>query len=182
MSDEASQPEFGPGGYLPPRAAKRARKIVLREQMGTGWPLAAVLAAVLVAVAGGAYLYTSTRAPAAPFVAMGPLTQVEPGSAASVTSDAAGGVEALVVRAGGTVRAFRAEPGDIAWCPESGRIENAQAAWTPEGRAVHGEAQSLRPLRSVVYDGVVYVDTTTSLPRPPAAPGGAPPVCGAGAG
>ena len=177
MTDEATKPEFGPGGYLPPKASKRARKIVLREQMGTGWPLAAVLAAVLVAAAGGIYLYVSSRAPAAPFVALGPVTQVEPGAAGKMVSRQAG-TAAFVVRAGGAVRAFRSEPSDLSWCPQSGRIENAASAWTPEGRLVYGEGASLQPLRSVVYDGVVYVDAQSLLPTPPPAPGSEAPVCG----
>ncbi|HUG87123.1 MAG TPA: hypothetical protein VMM13_21320, partial [Euzebya sp.] len=44
----AQQPEFGPGGYLPARAAQRARKIVLREQMGLHWAVAAVVAGLLI--------------------------------------------------------------------------------------------------------------------------------------
>lgn len=171
-----SGPEFGPGGYLPPKASKRARKIVLREQMGFGWPIAALAAAIIVAVAGGAFLFVSTRAPGPPFVAMGPLTDVEPGSAEFIQSGHAG-LGAFVVRAGGSVRAFRPEPGDIAWCSQSGRIENATLAWSADGRLVHGDGESLTPLRSAVHGGLIYVDTSTDLAPPPADPGGEPPVC-----
>jgi hypothetical protein len=171
-----SGPEFGPGGYLPPKAAKRARKIVLREQMGFGWPLAALAAAVLVGITGLLFLRISNQPPGQPFIAMGPLTQVPVGAAQ--TLDTAEG-SALIVRAGGSLRAFRAEPGDVTWCPESARLESDDAAWTPDGRLVHGEGQeSLVPLRSVAYDGVVYVDLSTSLARPQPGPAGGPPVCG----
>jgi hypothetical protein len=175
MTDQGSTPDFGPGGYLPPRAAKRARKIVLREQMGFGWPLAAVAASLLVAIAGGAYLYASNRAPGPPFVAAGQLTSVPAGEAQLIGDQ--GDQRALVVRAGGSVRAFRAAGPEVSWCEESGRIETARSAWGPDGRLLHGQGQSLQPLRSVVRFGVVYVDFTTALPRPEPALGGEPPVC-----
>ncbi|MTV26636.1 hypothetical protein FTX61_14610 [Nitriliruptoraceae bacterium ZYF776] len=38
MPDDPQQtPEFGPSGYLPERASKRARKIVLRAPLGLQW-------------------------------------------------------------------------------------------------------------------------------------------------
>ena len=176
---QLSGPEFGPGGYLPPKAAKRARKIVLREQMGFGWPLAAVGASLLVLIAGGAFLYLSTRPPSEPFLPVGPVSEVPAGGlgyGATVEPPAA---QALLVRAGGPLRAFWADTAiDAVWCAESGRIETAQAAWTPDGRLVHGEGESLQPLRSVVHDGVVYVDFFSEPPpRPSPAPSGQPPVC-----
>nr|MBA2530088.1 adenosylcobinamide-GDP ribazoletransferase [Euzebyales bacterium] len=61
------QPDYGPRGYLPERAAKRARKIVLREQMGPAWPLAAVAAALLVGATGLWYLVTAGRPPGPPY-------------------------------------------------------------------------------------------------------------------
>ena len=181
-----SGPDFGPGGYLPPKAAKRARKIVLREQMGFGWPLAAVAAAVLVAVAGGAYLYTSSRGPAEPFRALQPLTEVPAGGAATLPVAGAGdpGVRVLVVRAGGSVRAFLPEPDEVSWCAASQRLETTDgdtprpAAWTADGRLVYGERMSLQPLRSTVYDGIVYVDLETQLPPPAPGPPESPPECG----
>lgn len=176
-----SGPEFGPGGYLPPKAAKRARKIVLREQMGFGWPLAAVATALLVAVAGGVYLYTSSRGPTDPFRPVQPLTSVPVAGAATLVVEGASdpGASVLVVRAGGTVRAFRPDQ-DVAWCPQSQRLESEDSAWTVDGRLVHGPGESLQPVRSVVYDGVVYADLETQLPPPPSGPPGPAPVCGGG--
>ena len=169
-------PEFGPGGYLPPKAAKRARKIVLREQMGWGWPIAAVGAALLVAVAGGIFLLTANSPPGAPFVALAPLSQVEPAGAAVLSSSTR--VDVLVVRAGGVVRAFRADADGVAWCSQSRRLETDTAAWSTDGRLVFGDAPSLTPLRSTVFEGTVYVDATSPLPPLEPAPRGQPPVCG----
>ena len=167
-------PEFGPGGYLPPKAAKRARKIVLREQMGWGWPLAAVGAALLVAVAGGIFLLTAKEPPQAPYVELAFLAELE----GPVYVGGAGGLPTvLVVRAGGAIRTFRAPPGDPTWCDQSRRVETASAAWTSNGAVVFGDQPSLTPLRSVVYDGTIYVDPTNPLPPPAAAPDGVPPVC-----
>lgn len=171
-----SGPEFGPGGYLPPKASKRARKIVLREQMGWGWPLAAAVVAVLVAVAGGWYVITARTPPQDPYLRVGALSLVEPGGAEVLTAGP-GGTAALVVRAGGTVRAFRPVPEGIVWCPASQRLETPDGAWAPDGRRVFGDAPSLTPYRSLVFDGTVYVDTVTQMPAPPPAPGGEPPAC-----
>ena len=45
-------PDYGPAGYVPPKAAKRARKVVLRAPMGLAWVIAPlVVGVVLVAVA-----------------------------------------------------------------------------------------------------------------------------------
>lgn len=175
--EQLSGPEFGPGGYLPPKASKRARKIVLREQMGFGWPLAAVGASLLVLIAGGAFLYLSTRPPSEPFLPVQLLAEVPADGIAYGSTVDPPAAQAVLVRADGPLRAFQAE-GEIQWCPESRRLETADAAWTSDGRLVFGEGESLQPLRSVVYDGVIYVDFYSEpLPRPPPAPAGDPPVC-----
>jgi hypothetical protein len=61
----SQRPDIGPSGYLPPRAAKRARKIMLREPLGLQWAVAAMIAGVLVLVAGG-ILVTVFAAPDQP--------------------------------------------------------------------------------------------------------------------
>lgn len=162
MSDDV---EFGPRGYLPQRAAKRARKIVLREQMGFGWPLAAVAASLIVVTAGVVYLLSVNRPPAAPFVAVAPLSQVPVAGGAGLP---VGGESLFVLRAGGPMRVFAAPDGAaLRWCGESRRIEGrAGQVWTAEGRLVGGEGSSLPALPSTVFRGVIYVD--------PSAPGSAP--------
>lgn len=175
-----SGPEFGPGGYLPNKAAKRARKIVLREQMGWGWPLAAVAAALLVGGAGVAYVRTSSRPPGPPYAAVAPISRID-AAGASVMTGTSGNVllhPVLIVRAGGPVRAFAVDDAaGVEWCPASRRLETADAAWNPDGRRSFGDGPSLAPLPSVVFNGIVYVDTANPLPRPAAAPAGQPPVC-----
>ena len=169
-----SAPEFGPGGYLPQKAAKRARKIVLREQMGFGWPLAAVGAALIVVIAGGLFLRGFGDPPPPPFVAIAPLDEVPAGGALTVQEG--DGAPLLVVRATGTVRVFAAR-GDIIWCADSQRLEVPGASWMADGRRAFGNGPSLQPLESVVFDGEVYVNVTNPLPPPPAAPSDTPPAC-----
>ena len=169
-----STPEYGPSGYLPPKAAKRARKIILREQMGWQWPLAAGVAALLVVVAGVFFLLGLNRAPAEPFVAVGSITQVPPGDAAVLTAD---GRSAVVVRAGGGLRAFEAQHDTTVWCPVSQRLESPDSTWQLDGTRTHGIGESLRPLAAQVFDGTVYVDFTSPSTPPAPAPGGGPPQC-----
>lgn len=170
------RPEFGPGGYLPERAAKRARKIVLREQMGLGWPLAAVLAALLLVGVGAAYFLTQTGPPGDPFVDAGRLDQVDPRGAESLRIPS--GDEVLVVRGGGGVAVFQ-DPGvEVTWCRQSRRIESsAGQVWALDGQLVGGGGESLQPLRSAVFDGVVYVDPAPRTPAPDPAPAGERPTC-----
>ncbi len=168
-------PDFGPRGYLPERAAKRARKIILREQMGLQWPIAAVVAAVVVLIAGGLYLAFGTKPPAAPFAPVARIESVDPRGAAVLPAGASQGqdLEAprsdlLVVRAGGGVRTFLAAEG-ISWCAQSDRLESDRGeVWTSTGRLVSAGGESLTPVPSQVYDGVLYVDETSpGSPLPP---------------
>jgi hypothetical protein len=164
------KPEFGPRGYLPERAAKRARKIMLREQMGLGWPLAALLAALLVGGAGLWYVTSASQPPGPPFVAVGDLQAVAPGEASVL-----GGV--LVVRATATVTAFSPDA-SVTWCTRSARLESASGqVWTADGRLVGGDGTSLSPLPVTVFDGVVYVDRDHPGPPLPPQVSGEQPVC-----
>lgn len=169
-----STPEYGPSGYLPPKAAKRARKIILREQMGWGWPLAAIAAALVVVIAGLLFLRGFTRPPGEPFVPVGAVTAVEPGGAAVMR---AGELTVVVLRTGGGVRVFAAQHATTVWCPESQRLESPDSAWRPDGTRTFGSGDSLQPLDSVVFDGLIYVDVATRRTAPPVAPGSEPPVC-----
>ena len=169
-----STPEYGPSGYLPPKAAKRARKIILREQMGWGWPLAAVAAALVVVVAGMLFLRGVTRTPAEPFVPLGTVTDVEPGGAAVMTAQ---DIPFVVVRAGGGVRVFAAQHPATVWCPRSQRLESPDSTWRLDGARTFGSGESLRPVDSVVFDGLLYVDPTTERTPAPVAPSTQPPLC-----
>lgn len=173
-SDSGEPPQFGPRGYLPPRAAQRARKIILREQMGLGWPIAAALAAVVVAVVGAAFLLGGEDPPASPYVNATTLEAVDPRAAKVVEAPGAGPL--LVVRAGGGVQVFH-DAEQVTYCPSSRRLEAPGAVWNLRGRRVGGQGPSLQPLPVKVHDGTVYVDPTRPLPPPPPAPTGETPAC-----
>lgn len=178
--DPEQRPDFGPGGYLPRRAAQRARKIVLREQMGMGWPIAAVTAAVVVALVGAVFLFTATRGapPGPPFVPVAPLTAVGADGAGTFALDGAGGgVDGvLVVRAGG-LRTYAAPGVDVTYCAASRRLEAPGRVWNLRGRLVGGDGQSLRPLPTRLHDGQVYVDPAAAGPAPEPSPAGETPAC-----
>lgn len=170
------RPDFGPGGYLPRRAAQRARKIVLREQMGLGWPIAAVAAAVVLAIVALVFVLARSGPPGPPFLALAPLDEAEAGAATAVDLPGAP-LELLVVRAGGAVRAYEAPADPVTYCRQSRRLEAPAAVWTLRGRLVGGAGESLRPVPTRIHDGVVYVDPTASMPPPSPAPAGETPVC-----
>lgn len=175
-AESGSGPEYGPGGYLPERAAKRARKIVLREQMGLGWPIAALVAGIVLVGLGVVYLLAGTAPPSEPFVAAGPIDEIDPRGAATLE---VGGAQVVVVRAGGGVRAF-AHPGvPVRYCPASGRLESPEAGmvWTPDGRLTGGDGQSLPGLPAQVHDGELYIDPTSPLPAPAPRARGEQPEC-----
>ena len=169
-------PDFGPSGYLPPRAAKRARKILLREPLGLQWAAAAVIAGLLVLTAGGLLVLRMSGPPGAPFVPVGNLAAVDPRGAATMPTASWGDV--LVLRATGGVRAFAPPGRPVVWCPQSRRLESDDAVWEPDGQLVGGRALSLEPLPVEVHDGRIYVDPTMpgeSLPERPEV--GATPAC-----
>lgn len=153
-------PDYGPGGYLPERAAKRARKIVLRAPLGLQWVLGAVAAGIVLVVVGIVFLTRADEAPGPPFEAIGPHAAV--GDARYLEDD---GV--LLVGAAGRVRAFIVEGDQVpVWCEPSGRLESADGrVWAPTGRALDGAA-SLDQRPVVVVDGTVYLDPTTVIRGP----------------
>lgn len=181
--DRGAQPEpaYGPGGYLPDRAARRGRKIVLRSRMGAAWPIAALLAAVLVAGTGAVFLATRAAPPGPPLVPVAPVSAVDPRGASVLRPH--DGHRIVVVRAGGGVRAFAAPARAVAWCAASGRLESPRSVWDAEGRLLGGPGRSLRALPVTVFAGDLYVNFTSSI-RPPPAPGSAQrdrhirPLCG----
>ncbi|MGI8573886.1 MAG: hypothetical protein ACR2MA_00785 [Egibacteraceae bacterium] len=163
-------PEYGPRGYLPDRAARRARKIVLREPMGLHWPVAAALAGLVVVAVGVVWLLLGTGAPGVPFVEAGELARVDPRGSALV--DLAGAERrVLVVRGGGGVAVFEQPAVTAVWCPASGRLEaTGGRIWDLEGRLLAGRGVSLQPLRGQVHDSTLYVHSRPTLPGPPSAP------------
>lgn len=168
---EEPAPDFGPSGYLPGRAARRARKIVLRAPLGAQWIVASVLAGIVVLVAGLVFLATRDDPPAEPFVEVGPVDSI--GDATYLDDH-----DALLVGAGGRIRVF-ADAGDLGleYCAPSRQIEGEGGrVWTLTGRGLGG-ADSLREHPTTVHDGVVYVDPTTTIPGPSPRDEPADPVC-----
>lgn len=162
--------EFGPGGYLPERAARRARKIVLRQPMGLAWPIAAAVVAVAVLALGLTNLLTQAGSPRAPFVAVGQLDATDQRGADVV---ALADQRILVVRGTGGIRAFSAPEGEVAYCRSSLRLEAQDGrVWTPDGRLVGGDGSSLAPHPVRVHDGVLYIDPSPGPALSPAAAGG----------
>jgi len=148
-------PEFGPGGYLPDRAARRARKIVLRAPLGLSWVAASLAAGVVLAVAGGLFLVRSSAPPQAPWVAIGDVASLGPESRPA-------GHDVLLVAAGGRVRAFIA-PADVSLCAPSNLLEAPDGrVWALTGRGYAGTA-SLAERPTLVVDGVVHLDPTTLI-------------------
>jgi hypothetical protein len=173
--DQSQGPDYGPRGYLPPRAARRARKIVLRERMGLHWPLAALAACVLLVVVGLVYLLRSGP-PGAPFLSLGPVEGLTADDGTTVVpSDVYRAF--LVVTAGGRVRVFAAPAADVTYCEDTRALEgDGGQVWTPDGILVGGQGESLTPLASTVHRGQLYADPTagTDLPEDPT---GATPAC-----
>jgi hypothetical protein len=164
------QPQFGPSGYLPERAAKRARKIVLRAPLGIHWVIASLAAGVVVLVAGVLFLQRGSAPPPEPWVAVGPVEEV---GDATVVDD----LDALVVAAGGRVRAF-VDATDADYCPASNRLEAPDGrVWSLTGRGLAG-TPSLPEHPTLVQGGVVYVDPTRTSPGPTPSDEPAEPGCG----
>ena len=162
MSDPRDELDFGPSGYLPERASKRARKIVLRAPLGIQWVWASIVAGLLVLVAGVLFLSRADDGPAAPFELVAPVT-----SLGDATFDDTRDV--LYVTAAGRPRAFdvAALPASPAYCEASRQLEGRDGeAWTLTGRGLGG-TPSLDEHPTVVFEGDLYVDFTTTLAGPP---------------
>jgi len=145
-------PGFGPRGYLPDRAARRARKIVLRAPLGLQWVAAAVVAGAVLVIAAVLVLNRAASPPGPPWQALGAVADL-PASA----FDPATGV--LVVHVGGRVRAFEAPEG-VAYCEPSNRLEHPDGrVWALTGRGLAG-VDSLRPVSTLTVSGVAYLDPT----------------------
>jgi hypothetical protein len=156
--DPRGDPDFGPRGYLPERAAKRARKIVLRAPLGAQWIVASLVAGVVVVVAG-VLLLTRGGAPGEPYVAVGAVEDV----AGRVVFDDQ--LELLLVGLGGRIRAFQA-PADVTYCDATRRLESPDGeVWSLTGRGTAGTA-SFAEHPTVTADGVLYVDPTVATPPP----------------
>jgi hypothetical protein len=167
--DEVDGLEFGPSGYLPERASKRARKIVLRSPLGLQWVVASLVAGVVVVVAGVLFLQRSGAPPAEPWT---PVAEVADIGRARAAEDP--GV--LLVPGAGRLRAFAID-GDISYCEPTNRLESSDGqVWSLTGRGLGG-APSLDEHPTRIQDGTVYVDPTVRAPGPDASNEAAEPGC-----
>lgn len=168
--DADDAPEFGPQGYLPERASRRARKIVLRAPMGIQWVVGSLVVGVVVVVAGWLALRDTTPGPPYELV---PAELVTPTRGGVQLWEPTGTDEsAIVVTVGNRTRVFAWEGGDLpAVCLESGLVEgNDGRVWRPTGRGLDG-TESLAEHPLVVTDGgVLHADPTTTITPLPSDP------------
>jgi nitrite reductase/ring-hydroxylating ferredoxin subunit len=147
--------------YLPPRAGK-ARKLILRTQLGLPWILAAIAFGLVILVAGSLFLLKGGR-PGAPWQRVAPVTRFADGA---VTQAPLRPGEVVVVDRRGTLRAFLAPAGR---CPVVGTPNGfarpcVLQAWDQEGRPIRVPssgptgAPPLRALPATVAKGDLYVN------------------------
>jgi nitrite reductase/ring-hydroxylating ferredoxin subunit len=165
-TDRPPRPGRDPGGrvaYLPPRAA-RARKLILRSQLGRGWIVASALFGLVILAAGVLFL-TRDAHPGPPWVRVAALSSLPAGTVTEVAGPA--GQVVVVDRRSGELRAFLAPPGS---CPVRGVAGGGFARpcdgrrWDAEGGAVSElrdgqEAQPpLRRVAAAFAGGDLYVN------------------------
>lgn len=167
------QPAYGPSGYLPSKASARARKIVLRAPLGLQWVIGAIVAGLVVVVAGVLFL-TRSGPPGAPFVATVEIDDVD---GATALDD----LDALLVIGGGPAVAFAGlSDHELAWCEATRRVEGTVDGTPATWHGATGRGFGVASLAShpvVVHDGVAYVDPTATSPGPRSAPEPEPPGC-----
>jgi hypothetical protein len=154
VDEPAGKPERV--AYLPPRAA-RARKLILRTQLGLPWLIAALAFAALILVAGIVLLLRPDR-PGAPWVQVGPAGAFRVGA---VTQVAGPDGQVLVVdRRDAVVRALLAAPGPCPVVADGDGYARAcqQQRWDADGAPVAGGGPPLRRLPAQVTGGVLFVD------------------------
>lgn len=144
--------------YLPPRAAK-ARKLILRSQLGLPWLLAATVVAAVILVAGVLLLARGGR-PGSPWVRVGPVATFPPGAVAEARPGGLGDRVVVVDRRDGGLRAF---VGPAAACPlqPGGRGFTrpcTRQAWGPDGAAGTPRTPPLRRVPTRLASGELYVD------------------------
>jgi hypothetical protein len=159
-----ARPGRDPGGrvaYLPPRAA-RARKLILRSQLGRGWIIAAALFGVVI-LAAGVLLLTGGGRPGPPWVRVVPVTAVAAGAVVEAAGPAG---QVVVVDRRDGLRAFLTAPGP---CPVraagggfarpcTGQRWDADGAPTGGPDAGQAAPAPLRRVPAAVAAGDLYVD------------------------
>lgn len=168
------EPEFGPGGYLPQRAAARARKIVLRAELGLQWVIASIVAGVILLVAGVLWWRAGSELPARYEPVIAAEAVDEPGEAATAG-------RFFVLNDAGRVRAFALVEPSLTYCRETGNLEartgpGERRVWSVTGRSLDGGA-GLAQYPVTVADDTVQADPTRPLPAPAGRDEGVEPAC-----
>jgi hypothetical protein len=158
------RPGRDPGGrvaYLPPRAA-RARKLILRSQLGRGWIVASALFGVVILAAGVLFL-TRAGHPGPPWVRVAAVSALPAGT---VTEVAGPSGQVVVVDRRDGLRAFLAPPGPCPVVAAGGGFarpcagQRWDAGGSPASELRDGQ-EAPPPLRQVpasVAGGALYVD------------------------
>jgi hypothetical protein len=147
----------GRTAYLPPRAAK-ARKLILRSQLGRGWIVASAVFGVVILAAGGLYLARAGR-PGPPWVRVAPLEALPAGAVTEVPGPA--GNVVVVDRRGDEPRVFLAAPGPCKVVADGAGFARPCAGqrWDAEGAPAAGvAAPALRRRPAVFARGDLYVN------------------------
>ncbi|HEX6675259.1 MAG TPA: hypothetical protein VF486_09560 [Actinomycetes bacterium] len=142
--------------YLPPRAAK-ARKLILRSQLGLPWLLAATLVASVILLAGVLLLARGGR-PGSPWVRVSPLAAFPTGTVAEVPQR--GSRVVVVDRRDGDLRAFA---GPAAACPvaaDGGGFTRpcTRQSWDADGTPRTPHTPPLTRVPTRLASGDLYVD------------------------
>jgi hypothetical protein len=149
--------------YLPPRAGK-ARKLILRSQLGLPWMLAAILFGLVILVAGTLFLVKGGR-PGAPWQRVAPVTRFADGAVTQAPLRA--GEVVVVDRRGATLRAFLAPAGACAVVGTPGGFARpcALQAWDRSGAPIRNPGAGpttvpprLRAMPATVAKGDLYVN------------------------
>lgn len=158
-AEEPARPDFGPGGYLPERAARRARKIILRAPLGLHWIVAAVVAGVVVVSASLWVLRGPASELSAPWIDLGSV-------ATFGEADFRADHDVLVVTAAGRIRVFQ-NASDVAFCASTRQLETPDGrVWRLTGRGT-ANTPSLVEVVSQVHRDVLYIDLTRTRPVEP---------------
>ena len=154
--------------FFTPNTETEAGSEERKDPLGIQWVVGAVVAGIVVVVAGVLW-WSQSGPPAAPFVATVTVADVD---GAVVLDD----LDALAVTAGGPVVVF-ADATDLALCDANGRIEGRGGVWSAStGRGFGIESLARHP--TLVHDGVLFVDPTTVVDGPTASSTVESPACG----
>ncbi len=164
---DESQPEPERIAYLPPRAVK-ARKLILRSQLGVPWIVVAALFGLLILGAGTLFLVRSGH-PGAPWTRVAALDALPAGAVTQVPAPATApdGTVVVVDRRAGALRTFLVPAGP---CPVTGSASGGfarpclQQTWsaagipTPSQGAGAPSPQRLTPVPFQLAQGQLYVN------------------------